>query len=104
MVMASLWHLNVVSFVEWQTIIGFVLEFLKKFGCGVLGREIWQKVLGEEEAMVKGGRGRRIGVGWTVIIKNDLMDVDEKRTWKPKGEKDKKVDGWWLFLMKFSLF
>jgi hypothetical protein len=36
---------------------------LKKFGCGVLGREIWQKVLGEEEAMVKGGRGRRIGVG-----------------------------------------
>jgi hypothetical protein len=24
-------------------IIGFVLEFLKNFGCGVLGREIWQK-------------------------------------------------------------
>lgn len=42
--MANLWHRNVVSYVDlWQMIIGFVLEFLENFGCGVLGREIWQR-------------------------------------------------------------
>jgi hypothetical protein len=38
---------------------------LKNFGCGVLGREIWQKVLGEEEAM------RRISGEQTIVKEGD---------------------------------
>jgi hypothetical protein len=30
------------------------------------------------------------------------MDVDEKGIGKSKGENDKKVDHWWLFVMEFS--
>jgi len=68
---------------------------LKNFGCGVLGREIWQKVLGEEEAMrrISGEQTIVKGQGGGGELELDLMDVDEKRTWKPRGEKDKKVDG-----------